>query len=60
MTTHHCARRIRDESVASSRIGQPERHLAGLKLVETRSKVALDLPFPVPGGAGVDAVLGGA
>ncbi len=30
-----------------------ERQLSGLKLVF--AKVALDLPFPVPGGAGVDA-----
>ena len=34
------------------RLARPER-LAGLKLVF--AKVALDLPFPVPGGAGVDA-----
>ena len=49
MTTHHCARRIRDESVASSRSGPTE--LRGCAF----SKVALDLPFPVPGGAHVDA-----
>ena len=49
MTTYHCARRISDESVASSRICV----LAGLKLL--RNESALDLSFPVPGGAGVDA-----
>ena len=51
MTTHHCARRIRDEFIVSciSHLADPERP-ARLKLVF--AKVALDLPFPVPYGAG--------
>ena len=54
MTTHHYARRIHEGTVASSRIGLALSVPAGLKLVF--AKVALDLPFPVPGGAGVAAL----
>ena len=42
--------------LALADIGPTERQLSGLKLVF--AKVALDLPFPVPGGAGVDAESG--